>query len=165
MKTGGETAETAIAERRVRFGRLDVAEIDAEIAQGPAGRVDEAEIVHGVGQEPADEEFEGEVIDPLVGNARGPAVHASVDDPVAQGQGGGGEPVALASGLGGLADRIGELGEDGFAQIRHGVAGCRFRGSGPARPGRRFRRGGARAGLVTPCGGGQDFVQHGLVPP
>jgi hypothetical protein len=127
-EAGGEPPETAIAERRVGLGPLDVGEIDAQVAKRGPGGLDEAEIVHRVRQEPADQEFEREIIDPFVRHGAGLGPVAGIDDPVAQRERGGGEPIALAGGLGRLAEHVDELGADILAQRHDGIVpGARTR--------------------------------------
>ena len=96
----------------------------------------QAEIAERLEQQPADQELEREVVDPLllalIGRAR--RIHPAVDDAVAHGKRRRHEPVVVARGGRVLADRIGELRQDGVAKARRIDA----------------RRGGRAA--VRPCG-------------
>ena len=65
-EAGGEPAEAAIAERRVRLQRGDEVEVDAERRQRLAHVVHQAEIGEGVAHQAADQEFQRQVIDALV---------------------------------------------------------------------------------------------------
>jgi hypothetical protein len=123
----GQPAQPAIAERRVGFEGLDHVEIDAEFVEGRLEGGRQLKIAQGIAQQAADEEFEGEIIDALgAGLVGGPRrIHPAVDDPVAQRQDGGGQPVVLLGNDRILADRIGKLFEDFrsmvFESARRGV--------------------------------------------
>ena len=114
-EAGGEAAEAAVAERRVRLDPPEFAQVDAEFMQRFGHRLGDAEIGHRVEKQPADQEFEREVIDafaPIGVDVRGRAQPA-VDDEVAGREGDGEEPVARAGDLRNFADRIGQLGQNG----------------------------------------------------
>ena len=118
-EAGGEPAEAAVAERGVGFLLADLVEIDAKRRKRVARRLGEAEVGQAIEQQATDQEFDGEIVDGLaVGLMRAAAgAHPAVDDPVAHGERQGGEPVARARGLGILADRIDQLGQDGLTQL------------------------------------------------
>ena len=123
-ETGGEAAEAAVAERRVRFDPPKFGQVDAELVQRLGHRLGDAEIGHRVEQQPADQELERQVVDPLapVGVDLGGRVQPAIDDEVAGGEGDGEKPVARARDLRDLADRVGQLGQHGGLELRRSGA-------------------------------------------
>ena len=113
-EAGGEAAEAAIAQRCVRLGKAQALQIDAEVPERRPVDVRHAQIVQNVAQHAADQEFQREVIDALAVLDTGPAVRLDpiMDDPVANGERRGDEPVAVG-GVGRIAaDRQRELADD-----------------------------------------------------
>ncbi len=90
-------------------------QVNAQFGQRRAHGLGQAQVIQGVGQEPADQELQREVVNPLAAlvvhdPGRG---EPAVDDAVADGQGGGDEPVVVAGHDRVLADGIGQLGDQG----------------------------------------------------
>ena len=128
-EAGGEPAEAAIAERRVRLAFAQFVQVDAEIAERGLEHRQQAHIVERVGEQAADQEFEREVIDPLAAGvvARLLGGEPAMHDAVAQRQRRRLVPVAPGRHAGVLADRKPELGEDraldfGQRQLVDGLA-------------------------------------------
>ena len=113
-QAGGEPAETAIAERRVGFGAAHPVEIDPEIAERGGDGFGQPQILDDIGEQAADQEFERQIIDVLLALGAAGAVdrQPAMDDPVAQGERGGDEPVARGRAVAVLADRERQLGEN-----------------------------------------------------
>ena len=113
-EAGGEPAETAIAQRRVRLAFAQVRQVDAEIAERRLEHRQQAHVVERIGEQAADQEFEREIIDALGSGVVAflfggePAVH----DTVAQRQRRGLVPVAPRRHAGVLADCEPQLGKD-----------------------------------------------------
>ena len=114
-----EPAQTAIAERRIRFAFAQFGEADAEIAERGLEHLQQSHIVQRIGEQAADQKFQAEVIDPLGAGvvallfAGQPVVH----DAVAQRQRRGLVPVVLGGHAGVLADRQPQLGKDGALDL------------------------------------------------
>ncbi|MCY1498344.1 hypothetical protein D9M68_323280 [compost metagenome] len=134
-ETGGETAKTAIAERRIRLEFGNDIDIDTERSERITHLVHQADIGHGVAHQPADEKFEREIVNALgtgrIGLAGG--IHPLVGDAVAGDQDRGRQPVVRLGNLRILADAILQAFEDfdgelaGFGRpqggLRHVVGG------------------------------------------
>ena len=110
-ETGGESAEAAIAERRVGLDLAQLVEIDAELRRARrAWRPVRSRLVSvSISRRPI-EKFEREIINAppvlcVVAFRRG---EPAFDETVARGEGGRDEPVARTRGRVVLADRIGE---------------------------------------------------------
>jgi hypothetical protein len=65
-EAGGEAAQAAVAERRVRLELADHVDVDAELAQGVAAGPGQAQVADGVGEQAPDQELEAEIVDALV---------------------------------------------------------------------------------------------------
>ncbi len=117
-ETGGQAAQPAVAQRRVGLDGPQPLQVHAQLVERRPHGLGQAEIVQGIGQQPADQELQGQVVNPLAllgvdGPCRG---EPAVDDAVADGQGGGDEPVVVAGHDGILAHGIGQLGHQRAAQ-------------------------------------------------
>ncbi|MGY4432985.1 hypothetical protein ACVWWO_005462 [Bradyrhizobium sp. F1.13.1] len=64
-EAGGETAQAAVAERRVRLAFAQLRQGDAEIAERDLEDLQQPHIVQRVAEEAADQEFEREIVDAL----------------------------------------------------------------------------------------------------
>ena len=129
-ETGGETSETAVAERRIRLDTAQFGQADPELVQRLLHRLRDAEICHRIEKEAADQKFQREVIDALssVGVNGVGRFHPALDDEVAGGESDCEIPVARSCDLRNLADRIGQLGEHRSLQFRRclGARHCLF---------------------------------------
>src|SRR5690606_7047900 len=114
-----QTAEAAVAQRRVGLERGDGVEIDAEPAERLAHGLGETHVAERVLEQAADEEFEREIIDALAAAALGFAdrLRPAVDDSIAQREDRGREPIVIAGAGDVLAHRIGKLGKNAGAQF------------------------------------------------
>ena len=117
-QAGGEPPEAAVAQGRVRLDLQHPLRVDPEVGERRLGGVGEAQVVDRVAQEAADQELEREIVDPLaVALVDLPRRrHPAVDQPVADGQRQGHEPVVPGRVPRVLADRVDQLVEDGLAQ-------------------------------------------------
>src|SRR5882672_4161422 len=96
-EAGGESAKTAIAQSRIRFGGSERVEIDAQIAKRRVEQLRQTEIAKSVAEKPPNHEFQRKIIDALLALrvalalARQPAMRNAV----ANGKRGGNEPIAI----------------------------------------------------------------------
>ncbi len=110
----GKPAETAIAERGIRFAFAQFGEAGPEIAERGVEHRQQPHIVERVGEQPADQEFQREIINPLGAGVVAllfggqPAMH----DAVAQRQRRRLIPIVAGRHRRVLADRKPKLGED-----------------------------------------------------
>ena len=113
-EAGRQPAQAAIAKRGVGLDLLDLGQIDAQRLQRLGDLAGLAQIGERVAQQPADQEFEAEIIDALGPLGMGVAgrFHPALDDVVADGQDGRGQPVMRAGGLLVLADALDQGGDD-----------------------------------------------------
>jgi hypothetical protein len=113
-KTGSKPPKTAVSEGSIGLDAAQRIEIDVELREGDANGFGQAEVADAIEQQSADQELQGEIVDALLALLVGGAgrVHPAVDDAVAHGEGGSGEPVVRARALDVLAHGIGELVED-----------------------------------------------------
>lgn len=142
-ETGGQSAEAPVAERGVRFQFLQRGQVETVVAQGLFHLAGHFHVAERIAHQPADQEFEAEVIDPLVLFLICAAgrFHPAVDDPVAQGEDGGGEPVVRLGGPFVLADAVAQdVDQQGI-----GVLGVDAPGFGVVRGGDGFGRQGNRS--------------------
>ena len=65
QKTGGQAAETAVAERRIEFTVLDGFKIRSQIAEGLAIQLTNPQVVKVIPQRLSHQKFNGEVVDPF----------------------------------------------------------------------------------------------------
>lgn len=113
-ETGGQAAEAAVAQRRVRLHLSDALQRHPQLGHGLACHVEQAEVAQVVDQQAADEKFQRQVIDPLAVLARdlSTGFFPVIDQVVAGGQGQGLEPVVV-EGIGRiLAHGITQFGQD-----------------------------------------------------
>ena len=130
----GEPAETAIAERRVGLGAAHPVKIDAEIAERGGDRVGQPQILDNIGEQAADQELQRQIVNVFLALGAAGAVYRqpAMDNPIAQGERGGDEPVARGRAVAVLADREGQLGEHARLErldidLRHRFIGNRSR--------------------------------------
>ena len=117
-KARRQSAQPAIAQRRIGLGRPHLVERHAQQGQRIAHLVGDAQVADVVAQQPADQEFQAEVID-LLGLAFVAApggAQPAFDDLVARGQRGGEEPVAPLRAAFALAHVEDQLAKDALAQ-------------------------------------------------
>jgi hypothetical protein len=145
-EAGGQTAETAIAECGIRLRLAQLLHVDPKRLQRFPERRGEAEVAQVVAEQPPDEEFEAEIVHLLRAGLvrRAGQVDPAVHDVVPHRHGGGDEPVAVARPEPALAEVVGQLLQDGFAQ-----------GGGVGGQGRPAGHGPGRRGLVGWLGAGR----------
>ena len=124
-EAGGETPETAIAERGVRFELRDGIEIEADERERFAHLLLEAEIAERILEQASDQKFEREIVDSLAPGAFGLADrgHPAVDNLVAHREDRGRQPVVVERERRRLADIVDEFGLDFLAQRLDGGGG------------------------------------------
>src|SRR5712691_10019828 len=64
-EAGGEPAKTAIAQSRIRFGRSQRVQIDAQISKRRIKQLRQTEIAKSVAEKPPNQEFQRKIIDAL----------------------------------------------------------------------------------------------------
>ncbi len=99
-EAGGESSQTAVAERHVVFLVACFLERVAEVFQGFADLVVDAGGDHVVGEEASHEEFHGKVVDAadVLFVVDGEGLHHALDDEALDGHGGGDPPFAARRG-------------------------------------------------------------------
>ena len=119
-ETGGEPAESAIPERRIRFEFAQLLKIHPEFGERGTGWLDHLHIGECIDQQTADQKFEAEIIDPLAVRSLGFVIRGdpALDDPVAHGQRCRDKPIARARGDDALANFVGEFVDDGIPDRR-----------------------------------------------
>ena len=115
QEAGGQTAQAAVAQRRVRLHVDDVVQSQAQSVQRVADRLHHAQIGEAVGHQAADQELQRQVVNPLgVGLVIVPrGLHPAIDKPIPDAVSRCGEPVATGGGSRVLTHRVNQTFQKG----------------------------------------------------